>query len=102
LSTNRIITEVEEALATPKVLDRDLIRDLVNLAKALEKGLDDTCRSNLELSGNDQKVVLATNQLKEACDALLSAYNQKVEVDDSQVIKLVEDQITSAQDKLKE
>jgi hypothetical protein len=99
---NRIIAEVEEALSTPKILDRDLVRNLLELAKALELGLQDACRTNLELSAMDKNVVAATNNLRDAYNGLLKAYTTRVDVDPAAVDEMVESQYILGQQMLKE
>ncbi len=91
--TARIIGEVNEALAGPHVLDRDLVKRLVDLARALELGLEDACRTNLELAAMDQNVISATNALKLSCEALLRAYTQKAQIDPAAIANAVEVQI---------
>jgi len=102
LPTNNIINEVEEALARPKVLDRDLVRDLVTYTKAVEQALADSCRTILELEAADQGVVEGSNALRESVESLLLAFNKSVEIADAEVDDLVDEQIKRAQNALNE
>ena len=102
LPSRKIINEVEEALSTPKILDRDLVSHLLQMTKALELALTDACRTNLELSAMDKNVVSATNSMKEAYNGLLKAYTTRVEINGDEIDEMVENQIILGQQMLRD
>lgn len=100
-TSTALIAQVEEALGTPKILDRDLVQDLLGLAKALEAALIDVCRENLELKSMDQNVASAADSLKQAIDQLNASYTQAPPIDEKELDNFVENQLNSAKARLR-
>ena len=92
-SSSKLFQQVEEALADARILDRDLMRELLDLARALELALIDACRTNLELKAMDRNVATASNTLRDAIDALNAAYTSVAKIDDGELDQAVEQQI---------
>lgn len=100
MATHKLILEVEEALANSRMLDRDLIRELVDLTRALETALFEACKSNLELQAMDRNIATAADKLRDATNALSQAYTQDISIDDSEVEQTVLGHIEEALTKI--
>lgn len=92
-SSSKLFEQVEQALSDARVLDRDLIRDLLDLARALEIALLDACRTNLETRLMDRNVVNASNTLRDAIDNLNNAFSQSIKIDANELDNLYEAQL---------
>jgi hypothetical protein len=101
-SSTKIFEQVEDALADARILDRDLMRELLELAKTLETALLDSCRTNLEMKAADRNVVAATNKVRESLDALNTAYTAPVQIENNQVERLFELQLSASRTKMQE
>jgi hypothetical protein len=92
---------LEEALAAGAELDRALVSEMLEIARALKIALVDACRTNLELKSMDRNVASASNKLRDAIEALNRAYTAAVQVDETELENLVEQQITIGRNLLK-
>jgi hypothetical protein len=92
-SSSKLFEQVDAALSDARILDRDLIRDLLELSRALEIALLDACRTNLETRLMDRNVVNASNSVREAIDSLNSAFAQSIKIDANELDNLFEAQL---------
>ena len=92
-SSTKLFEQIDNALGDARVLDRDMVRELLELARALEVALLDACRTNLEMRIMDRHVVTASNSLKDAIDGLNKAYTQPVKIDPNELDGLFEAQL---------
>lgn len=92
-ATTNIFAQVEDALGDPRILDRELIRELLDLSRALEATLIDVCRANMELKAMDSNVAASANALLESIDALKKSYTEQVQVDEEELARFVEAQL---------
>jgi hypothetical protein len=101
-SSTKLFEQVEDALADARILDRDLMRELLELAKSLEIALLDACRNNLEMKSADRNVAAASNELRDAVENLNKAYTGNIQVDSGDVESLFESQLTLGRNLLNE
>ena len=93
-SSSKLFEQVEQALSDARVLDRDMIRDLLDLSRALEIALLDACRTNLETKLMDRNVVSASNAIRDSIESLNKAFSQPIKLDPGDLETLFEAQLT--------
>jgi hypothetical protein len=100
-SSSKLFEQVEQALGDARVLDRDLVRELLDTAKALEVALVDACRNHLEMKAMDRNVAAASNSLRDAIDNLNKAYTSPIEIDTGELDIMFESQLMLGRNMLK-
>jgi hypothetical protein len=101
-SSSKLFEQVEQSLGDARVLDRDLIRELLETARALEIALVDACRNHLEMKAMDRNVAAASNNLRDAIDNLNKAYTSPIEIDAGELDIMFESQLMLGRNMLKD